>query len=271
MGAKKFTVFIILVGIASLLVAYVNAHDHMAKFGYTGLLGPEKWGSLSPEYLACSNGNIQSPINIEKNNVVRSAKLEPLAREYKPANATLVNNGFNIELRLQGNAGSLLIDGESYILKHMHWHSPSEHTIDGNQYPAELQLVHQSHNGNISIVAILFQFGDPDPFLFQINDHLDRLAKESCEADEEAQIPIGVLRSKQIKQVTQVHFRYVGSLTSPPCTQNVIWNILGKVREMSKEQLAALKAPLHEDYKCNSRPTQPINGRSVELCKSDFY
>ncbi|XP_077235759.1 alpha carbonic anhydrase 1, chloroplastic-like [Tasmannia lanceolata] len=261
---SKFAVFIC----ASLLVAFANAHYH-PKFSYTGPhVGPGKWGSLSPDYSQCDGKN-QSPINIEKKNIVRSSKSEYLTRNYKPANATLINVGYKIELRLEGDAGSLLVDGKNYSLKHMHWHSPSEHTIDGNRYPAELHVVHHSEDGDAAVVSILFQFGDPDPFLDQIKDHLDQLAKETCDADEEAQIPLGVLRTKQIRRTTKKYFRYHGSLTLPPCTQNVTWIILGKVRELSKEQLAALKAPLPEEYKQNSRPTQPLNGRTVELLKCD--
>lgn len=63
----------------------------------------------------------------------------------------------------------------------------------------------------------------------QIKDKLDALAKEVCAGNEEARIPVGVLDNKLLRKNTRKYYRYVGSFTSPPCTENVIWNILGKV------------------------------------------
>ena len=66
------------------------------EFGYSGNNGPDKWGNLDPTYSACSSGKKQSPINIQKNLTVHNKLLKPLTRNYKPANSTLMNNGFNV-------------------------------------------------------------------------------------------------------------------------------------------------------------------------------
>ncbi|RWW89701.1 hypothetical protein BHE74_00001263 [Ensete ventricosum] len=80
-------------GVASLLlVAYASVHG-------TGAIGPDKWGSLCPDYELCSKGKHQSPINIVNDDVVYDPKLEPLQRDYAATNATLVDNGFNIAVR----------------------------------------------------------------------------------------------------------------------------------------------------------------------------
>ncbi|CAL9766431.1 unnamed protein product [Musa acuminata subsp. burmannicoides] len=252
-------------GVASLLlVAYASAHDFV-RFGYRGAIGPDKWGGLCPDYELCSKGKHQSPINIVKDDVVYDPTLEPLQRDYAATNATLVDNGFNIALRYDSGVGHVIVGGKNYTLIQMHWHSPSEHTIDGERFPVELHLVHSSDDGNITVVAILYQFGHPDPFLFQIKNKVAELAKEVCAGDEEAHVPVGIVQTRAMKRHSRKYFRYVGSLSTPPCTENVIWNILGKVREMTAEQLAELKAPLHEEYYNNSRPTQPLNGRTVLL------
>ncbi|KAK1300802.1 Bifunctional monodehydroascorbate reductase and carbonic anhydrase nectarin-3 [Acorus calamus] len=129
-------------------------------------------------YYACSSGKLQSPINIIKDNAIWNPKLEPLTRYYNSANGTLVDSGFNIQLRYDDSVGGLIIGGKNYTLKQMHWHTPSEHTIDGIRYPVELHLVHMSKDGDIAVVAILYNLGDPDPFLDQVRElSMDQLVE----------------------------------------------------------------------------------------------
>ncbi|KAF6171928.1 hypothetical protein GIB67_011825 [Kingdonia uniflora] len=254
----------IIAGVA-ILFSLSLAEGHGVKFSYKGVRGPENWGSLSPSFSMCSHGKSQSPINIVTKEAAYNAKLENLARDYCSSNATLINNGFNIGLLYHDGVGTAFIDGKNYSLKQTHWHSPSEHTINGVRYPVELHLVHVADDGSVSVVAILYKFGEPDPFLSQIKDNLDQLAKEVCAGHEEAHIPVKLVRTKSLKRNTMKYFRYVGSITIPPCFENVVWNILGKVREISEEQLIALRAPLDVMYRNNSRPLQPLNGRQVHM------
>ncbi|XVF76195.1 hypothetical protein PTKIN_Ptkin13bG0247300 [Pterospermum kingtungense] len=236
------------------------------EFGYSGNNGPDKWGNLDSSFSACSSGKMQSPINIQKNLTVENKSLKALTRNYKPAaNATLINYGFSIGMRFEENAGDLSIDGKSYSLKQLHWHLPSEHQIDGEQYPAELHLVHRAEDNSFAVVAILYKEEDADPFISKIMNGLNDLAKEQCKADEVAEIAVGSLDIKQLKRSSRKYYRYAGSLTTPPCSENVIWNILGKVRSISRDQLAALETPVNQDFKQNARPCQPLNGRKVEL------
>ncbi|XP_062006539.1 alpha carbonic anhydrase 1, chloroplastic [Rosa rugosa] len=234
-------------------------------FTYSGATGPQRWGSLSPYFSAC-NGKKQSPLDLAKDKVIRSRNFKPLTRNYLALNATLYNNGFNIGVHFDGQiAGTLVIDGKNYNLKQLHWHSPSEHRINGVQFPAELHLVHLADDNSIAVVANLFQYGKDDIFISQIKDKLAELAEEVCRRDKDAHIPLGNIDMKEFDKRTRKYWRYVGSLSSPPCTENVIWNILGKVRYISKAQIDAIKAPLGADYKNNSRPLQPLNGRKIEL------
>ncbi|XP_078447543.1 alpha carbonic anhydrase 1, chloroplastic-like [Wolffia australiana] len=251
-------------GVIPLLLSCAGAHQFV-RFGYSGSICPSKWGELSPDYSLCSNGTHQSPIDIVRSATVVDPSLKPLDRDYNPANATLVDNGFNVMLKCGEEVGKMVIDGKNYTLKQMHWHSPSEHTIDGQRFPMEMHLVHASEDGNISVVAILYQYGHPDPFLYQIKEKVEELSREVCAGDEEAHVPTGLVDTKFLRRHTNKYFRYVGSLTTPPCTENVIWNVLGKVREISQDQAAALSSILGEEYRNNSRPTQPLNGRRIFL------
>ncbi|KAL5216650.1 hypothetical protein ABZP36_008051 [Zizania latifolia] len=237
-----------------------NAH-----FGYTGAIGPAHWGSLSPNFTRCSKGKIQSPIDIKTREVVYNPKLKPLHRNYTAANATLVDNIFNIALRYEDPAGTVSINERSYRLKQMHWHSPSEHTINGHRFPLELHMVHSDDGGNITVVAFLYRFGRPDPFFLQIQDKLAELYAEGCRAQKGAPVAAGVVSMLSLRQHAHMYYRYVGSLTTPPCTENVVWSILAKVREITPQQAAALMAPLEASYRRNNRPAQRMNGRTVQL------
>ncbi|CAN6577409.1 unnamed protein product [Malus baccata var. baccata] len=253
--------------IALLLVFGPSAsvQDDSLPFSYTGQTGPEKWGSLSPNNTACSNGKMQSPVDIVKSILTPNKKLMPLTRVYRTSNATLFNNGFNLGLRFEGNGGTLDVDGKNYNLKQLHWHTPSEHRLNGIQFPAELHLLHQAADQSLAVVAILFNFGKEDIILLQIKNKLAELAKEACKKDEDATIPVGTVDLNELQKKSRKYYKYVGSLTVPPCTENVVWSILGKVRTISKHQLDALKAPLDASCKNNSRPLQSPNGRKIEL------
>ncbi|RDX83871.1 Alpha carbonic anhydrase 1, chloroplastic, partial [Mucuna pruriens] len=232
---------------------------------YTGPNGPEKWGSLSPSYAACSNGKAQSPVDLMKMDIVFNKQLKNLERHYLPTNATLVNNKFNIGVHFEGKVGDISINGKNYSLKQLHWHSPSEHKANGRIHDAELHLVHQTEDNNTAVVAVLYNLGDPDPLISQIEDELVELEKEKHAGNEDAQIGIGTFDFEEINSSSHRYYRYVGSLTTPPCTEGVTWSILGKVRTLSKEQLKLLKAPLGPEFKHNARPLQQLNGRKIDM------
>ncbi|CAN6275605.1 unnamed protein product [Urochloa humidicola] len=235
------------------------------KFGYVGSVGPDHWGTLSPNFTQCAKGKSQSPIDIWTAGAVYNPALQPLHRDYTVANGTLVDNVFNIGLRFDGGAGNVTIDGKQYRLKQIHWHSPSEHTFNGQRFPLELHMVHASDDGNVTVVAMLYRFGRPDPFFLQIQDKLAALYAEGCDAEKGAPVPAGVVSLWPLRLHSHGYYRYVGSFTTPPCTENVVWNVLAKVREMTVDQAAALMAPLEKEYRHNNRPTQPMNGRIVQV------
>lgn len=235
----------------------VNSEIH---FGYAGNDGPDKWGNLDPTFSACASGKKQSPINILKNMTVHNKLLKPLTRNYKPANATLVNNGFNVGLRLEEYAGEISIDGKNYELKQLHWHLPSEHRVNGERFAAELHLVHRAADNSLAVVAVLYREKHKDPFIAKIMNGLNKLDKH--EADE---VAMGTLDTKLLKKRNRKYYRYFGSLTTPPCSETVTWNILGKVRTISKEQIEDLDIPLNSNCKKNARPCQPLNGRMIEM------
>ncbi len=246
-------------------IAFISEGLEEVSFGYSGQQGPNNWGNLNPKYQQCVVGKSQSPISISTDHLLLNSTLKPLTRDYRPGKATLINRGFVVGVRFEEDVGSLAVDGKNYSLKQMHWHTPAEHVIDGNKYAAELHLVHIADDGNYTVVSILYQLGDPDPLLSKLTKGLDELGKDKCGRDEISQYNLGTIDTKLIKRNTRKYYRYLGSLTTPPCSEPVIWNILGKVRKVSKEQIAALKVPLNPECKNNARPQQHLNDRRVQL------
>ncbi|KAF0889474.1 hypothetical protein E2562_024533 [Oryza meyeriana var. granulata] len=165
-------------------------------------------------------------------------------------------------MTFDGKVGEVTIMGKVYSFKKIHWHAPSEHTINGKRFPLELHLVHQSDaDGGLAVISVLYKVGSPDSFYLQLKDHLAELGGDECDfSKEDSSVAAGVVQMRSLQKRTGSYFRYVGSLTTPPCAENVVWNVLGKVREISKEQLDALTAPLPTK---DARPAQPLNGRTV--------
>ncbi|GLT56804.1 hypothetical protein SLA2020_298210 [Shorea laevis] len=235
-----------------------------SEFDYdkNGERGPNRWGELKPEWSACSNGKMQSPIDLLNERVEVVSYLGRLKRSYKPSNATLKNRGHDIMLSFESEAGSIEINGTEYELKQMHWHSPSEHTIDGFRFDLELHMVHESQDGQVAVVGIMYTIGRPDSFLLSLRDHLEKIAGTS-----EKETSVGVIDPRDVKIGSRKYYRYLGSLTTPPCTENVVWTIVKKVRTVTKEQVRLLRVAVHDDSNSNARPRQPINMRTVQLYK----
>ncbi|KAI3677157.1 hypothetical protein L1987_86778 [Smallanthus sonchifolius] len=96
-------------------------------------MGPEKWGAMRQEWSMCSHGTMQSPIDMSSRRVEMVETYKKLYTNYKPCNATILNRGHDIMLKWEGDAGLIIINGTEYALKQAHWHSPSEHTINGRR------------------------------------------------------------------------------------------------------------------------------------------
>ncbi|KAI7728273.1 hypothetical protein M8C21_020915, partial [Ambrosia artemisiifolia] len=137
--------------------------------------GPNHWGEINPEWSLCNNGDMQSPIDLTHKRVMTTSKLGRLDIDYKPANTTLINSGhdmalneahwhtptehtingqrFNLELHLVHQS----IDKKNAVLNQAHWHTPTEYTINGQRFNLELHLVHQIIDKKNAVVGILYK------------------------------------------------------------------------------------------------------------------
>ncbi|KAJ4907357.1 Alpha carbonic anhydrase 7 [Raphanus sativus] len=244
-----FILFTIIVTIISCSNAQREVEDE-SEFSYERNQenGPEKWGKLKPEWKMCGKGEMQSPIDLMNKRVRIVSHLGRLTRDYKPANATLRNRGHDMMVRFEEGPGSIKINNIEYQLHQLHWHSPSEHTINGRRFALELHMVHESINGSMAVVTVLYKIGKARLF-------------------SQLEVNIGIIDPKDIKFGSRKYYRYIGSLTIPPCTQNVIWTVIKKVRTVSRHQVKLLRVAVHDYSDTNARPVQPTNMRPVKLYK----
>ncbi|XP_051148676.1 alpha carbonic anhydrase 4-like [Andrographis paniculata] len=244
--------------------------DHSFKYDESDEKGPGHWGDLKPAWQTCKTGKFQSPIDLKTNNGVAVAEadsrvsLEGLKRSYKEAPAVMMNRGHDIVVQWEGDAGGIVVNGTHYKLVQCHWHSPSEHTINGQRLKMELHMVHNSSEGQLAVVAVLYEFGHPDKFLSKVFNLIELLLYMNKNENEKG-IELGNVNPWTVQLGSRKYFRYMGSLTVPPCTEGVVWTIVDKIRTVSREQSRALALSVHHGFENNSRPTQQIDGRSVQL------
>jgi carbonic anhydrase len=222
--------------------------------------GPAGWAGLTPVYAVCGNGKSQSPINILTN----TGKGSPAwTLEYKSTKLRiahheqvdeLINNGHTIQVTPEPGS-ALNYGGKLFHLKQFHFHTPSEHTIDGKHLPMEVHFVHQADDQSLAVVGVLVKEGKHNSNVDQLIRYLpnavgEKRSHDSVDIDISLQVP---------KDLWAYH--YIGSLTTPPCTENVQWMVLKKQVEMDRAQIEAFSKRL----KRNNRPTQPLNDRSLTL------
>ncbi|XVE61091.1 hypothetical protein DITRI_Ditri06bG0012300 [Diplodiscus trichospermus] len=217
--------------------------------------GPSSWGSLKPEWRTCNVGRRQSPINIETPQL--HSRLGDFQRNYTFARAVLRNRTEDVAVVWLGNAGSITINGIVYTVVNCHWHSPSEHTFNGTSYPLEIHIVHRSAENWTAVIAILYRYGLPDPFLFRLFGPILTLRLGERQ--------LGLTNPEIIRFPGRRYYGYLGSLTTPPCSEGVIWIVFDQNNMASWTQVAALRNALPRQNRNNSRPTQPLNRRIILL------
>ena len=217
-------------------------------WSYSGATGPEHWPELAPEYAACGLGVNQSPVDITD---TVASELDALEFDYGSGSTTVVNNGHTLQVNARpGNW--LRVEGEEFQLVQLHFHSPSEHQINGEQFLVEAHFVHQNEDGELTVIAVLFSGGE-------WNADLEIIGKAAPSAVGKSS-PIDIDFEKvELHARHDAYFRYNGSLTTPPCTEGVRWYVLKTVGTLSPDQAARFVELIGED----ARGPQPLNARIV--------
>jgi len=233
--------------LANLLPGIASA----SQWGYEGEGSPEHWSEVSPENQLCQKGMNQSPINIDK---TLKAHINPLKNTYTQGPVSIINNGHTVQANFAENSkNSVAIDGVPFMLQQLHFHAPSENTLHGKQYPLEMHLVHKNADGEVAVVAVMFNIG-------AANSTLTKLwAAMPAQTDNAQPLAPGIDVNGLLPK-DKTHYRFTGSLTTPPCSEGVSWLVLKHPVTLSEAQLKQFTDAMHHH---NNRPTQPLHGRVV--------
>lgn len=216
-------------------------------WAYNGEEGPDHWGELASAFSTCRTGTAQSPIDLPS---TAEPEDDDFVLAYTPVDEEATDTGHTLQLNAQPGAG-LTYGGEDYTLLQLHYHDPSEHTIDGAQAPIEFHFVNKDADGNLLVIGVL---GIPGEHNESFEPLVTAATAGATPAPNTANIPAMMPSSLR-------HFAYEGSLTTPPCTEDVQWLVMETPVELGQDQIDTLKAR----YDDNNRPVQPLNGREVHV------
>ncbi|MBC7699015.1 MAG: carbonic anhydrase family protein [Massilia sp.] len=222
---------------------------HDLHWEYTGATGPQSWGQLKPEFQACNTGKRQSPIDIREGIKVQ---LEPIQFDYRPTPFRVIDNGHTVQVNLDAG-NNITVSGRRYELVQFHFHRPSEERINGRQYEMVAHLVHKDAQGRLAVVAVLLDQGKEHPMVQLVWNSLP--LEKSTEQASPVMLDMNLMLPEQ-----RQYYTYMGSLTTPPCTEGVLWMVMKQPATLSPYQASVFSRL----YANNARPVQSASGRMIK-------
>jgi len=247
-------VLVAAVSIATAGFLYAAEEHH---WSYQGSTGPSKWASLEHDYSACGVGKTQSPIDIE-DSVAKKEDLPPITFDYKPSPLKIVDNGHTVQV-IYAPGSSITVAGKQYALQQFHFHKPSEEKVNGKPADMVVHLVHRDADGKLAVVAVLLQATGASNSL--IETLWKNIPKEKEKEQEVAGVQVNA--ADLLPANKAAYYTFMGSLTTPPCSEGVTWFVLKARTTISKDELASFG----KLYPMNARPTQGLNGREIRATK----
>ncbi len=218
-------------------------------WSYEGAGGPERWASLKPEYAKCGNGTRQSPIDIRDG---ISVQLDPVQFDYKSSGFGVLDTGRTVQVNV-GSGNFIEVTGRRYELVRFDFQRPSEERINGRQFDMGVHLVHKDAEGRTAVVAVLLDRGAEQPVVQTVWNNLP------LEKHDEQAAQSGIDLSSLLPSDRR-YFTYMGSMTTPPCQEGVLWMVMKQPVSISTEQLAIFSRL----YPMNARPVQSASGRLIK-------
>jgi len=227
-----------------------SKHEHK-HWAYSGDVAPSNWGKLDEAFKMCSEGKQQTPINIVPTKDINLPKLD---LKYTKGSKSVVNNGHTVQVNIEAG-DTLNIDGVPYELKQFHFHTPSENHINGKSFPLEAHFVHATKDGKLAVVAVLFKEGTINPTLTKI------IKTFPLEENKPAKLDLSKEYIDVVMPPKKDYYKFMGSLTTPPCSEQVKWFVFKTPQTASKAQIEAIHKEINKN---NNRPIQPTNGREID-------
>jgi carbonic anhydrase len=231
--------------------AIAGAQHEAPHWDYVGKYGPVNWGKLDPAFRACSEGKEQSPIDIRGAHLNKN--LQPIEFHYMGGAASIENNGHTV--MITPNAGGyIVVNGVRYDLVQFHFHHPAEEAVHGKLDDMDVHLVHKSADGKLAVIAVSLREdpGNANATLATLWEHMP------VQAGQKNNIPM--VNPGGLLPADRGYWTFMGSLTTPPCTEGVRWFVMEQDLAMSREQLNQFG----QLYRINSRPLQDAHGRRIE-------
>ena len=217
-------------------------------WSYAGNTGAEHWGELQPDFKVCQLGLEQTPVDL--GNAI-NGETGAIALNYKPLPLRILNNGHTIQVN--ADAGSFCtIGGAKYELLQFHFHHPSEHLLAGKPFDLECHFVHKSSAGNLAVVGVFVTPGARNAALQSIFDAMPK-------TDGPDPRGAGSIDPAGLLPKSPGYFRYMGSLTTPPCSEGLTWTVFREPIEASAEQIKQFA----QLFPNNARPVQSRNNRFI--------
>jgi carbonic anhydrase len=228
--------------------AATPAHGGAPHWSYEGASGPEHWDALTPDFKTCKIGLEQTPLDIAGG---IKAELGAVNLAYQPMKLRILNNGHTIQVN--ADPGSRCeIGGVAYELLQFHFHHPSEHLLAGKLFELECHFVHKSATGDLAVLGVMMKAGARNAALAPIWAAMPR--DEALEHKTEVAVDAAALFPKG-----RGYFRYMGSLTTPPCSEGLTWTVYKEPVELSPEQIWQFASL----FPNNARPVQKRNRRFI--------
>lgn len=230
-------------------------------FEYEGSNGPDNWSSICGNEWQDCGGHSQSPINIQTSNVVENDNLEDLEFNYSNSFTKIINNGHTIQFDY-GSGSTLSVNDKTYELKQFHFHTSSEHTVNGVSYPMEVHLVHRDNTtGLLAVVGVFFELSNTDnPLLSNFMNNLPLNEGDVYNSN----FCYNALGFLDYEDEIEEYYNYSGSLTTPPCSPIVSWFVVKNRIKISRAQLQKFELLMQK----NNRPIQLLGGRNVFVPES---
>jgi carbonic anhydrase len=206
--------------------------------------------------------NAQSPINILSDSALTDSE-SSVVLSFNSGVTAVENLGHTIQLDFK--EGSITnLQGKTYTSKQFHFHTPSEHLIDGMTFPMEMHIVNlfkdsvTANHPQYLVIALLFKMGHENKFL---EEFLNKIPHEEGKDT----LAAGSVHMQDLYQSIPVnergYFSYHGSLTTTPFTESVDWIVEKHIMEASPDQIYAIEK-MEGD---NARHVQALYTRRVHV------